>query len=784
MTRKPTPGRSRPATGSRGAPADPDGRRAEEALRNAEARYQALFAHSPYGVLLIDAETARTIDFNDTACRQLGYTREEFAALTISDYEAREGSDETRRHIQKVLSLGTDDFDTQHRTRHGEIRQIHVWAQALHLGERRELYCIFQDITDRTRAEAALRESERSLREAQTIAGLGSYILDIATGSWKSTAVLDRVFGIDDQYVRSVEGWVALLHPEWRATMVAYLTEEIIGKGTRFDKEYQIVRRNDQAVRWVHGLGELEFDDQRRPVRMFGTIQDVTERRVADESRQLQSAALNAAANAIVITDRSGVIEWVNPAFTRLTGYTAQEAVGRNPRDLVRSGKHDQAFYRDLWDSILAGNIWRGEMVNRRKDGTLYSESQSITPVRSESGAITHFVAVKEDITERLQLQAEFLQAQKMESVGRLAGGIAHDFNNLLTVINGTADLVLRGRSEQDELQADLQEIRKAGERAASLTRQLLAFSRKQLMQFKVLSPSTVIAGMQSMVRRLIGEDINLVITVAGDPGRVRADPGQIEQVILNLSINARDAMPSGGTLTIETREVTLDEAYAASHPSVVPGPHVRVTVSDTGVGMDEATRQMIFEPFFTTKGPEHGTGLGLATVYGIVKQSRGTIWVDSEAGKGTTFTIYLPRVGEHAPESRQARAAAAARGTETILIVEDEDALRRVAIRILESAGYTVLSAASGAEALRLLDRCEQTVHLLLTDVVMPGMGGPEVAEGMRRIRPQLKVLFTSGYTDDVVARHGVLDEHAHFIGKPYTIPELTGKVRQVLDS
>ncbi|MFI5312060.1 MAG: ATP-binding protein [Gemmatimonadales bacterium] len=401
-----------------------------------------------------------------------------------------------------------------------------------------------------------------------------------------------------------------------------------------------------------------------------------------------------------------------------------------------------------------------------------------------DDGAPIRLLGSHMDITERSELQAQFLQAQKMESVGRLAGGIAHDFNNLLTVINSTADLAMMNLRAGDPLLTDFQEILASGKRAAVLTRQLLAFSRKQILKLDVLNLNTVMAGMQGMLKRMIGEDIDLVFVPLAELGSVRADAGQIEQVVMNLVVNARDAMRDGGTLTIETREVELDTAYSADHPSVQPGPHVLLAVSDTGVGMDEATKRRVFEPFFTTKESGKGTGLGLSTVYGIIKQSGGSIWLYSEPGIGTTFKIYLPRVTTAAQGAKSARTAEPARGSETILIVEDEESVRKLAVRILETAGYKVLAASNGGEALLLLEREARPVQLMLTDVVMPVMSGRELATRLLKVHPLMKVLFTSGYTDDAILRHGVLDEGTHFIGKPYARAELTRKIREVLDS
>ncbi len=521
-------------------------------------------------------------------------------------------------------------------------------------------------------------------------------------------------------------------------------------------------------------------------VTLLSTIaRDITERKRAEKSLRLQSAALSAAADAIVITDRACVIEWVNPAFTQLTGYTAEEALGKSFRDLVKSGKQAPAFYKHLWETILAGRTWHGEMINRRKDGRLYTEDQAVTPIRGASGRITHFVAIKRDMTEHLQLEAQFRQAHKMEGVGQLASGIAHDFNNLLTVINGMSELVLAQVDQDSPVHADVQEIVHAGERAAALTRQLLAFSRQQSLEPRVLSLNMVVAGMEDLLRRLLGEDVDLVVVLAPDVGRVKADPGQLEQVMTNLAVNARDAMPQGGQLTIETQNDTLDEDYARQHTVVVPaGAYILLTMTDSGVGMDETTLAHLFEPFFTTKGPGKGTGLGLSTVYGIVKQSGGFVWIESEVGQGTSVKIYLPRVTEAADIDLPKPTVMSTSGTETILLVEDNAGLRKLTTRVLEPAGYTVLAAATGEEALRLLEQHDERVHLLLSDVVMPGMSGRHLAERLAGARPGMRVLYMSGYTSDTVVRHGVLEAQMAFLNKPFTGPALLRKVREVLDS
>jgi two-component system, cell cycle sensor histidine kinase and response regulator CckA len=474
---------------------------------------------------------------------------------------------------------------------------------------------------------------------------------------------------------------------------------------------------------------------------------------------------------------------YVSPAYETIWGRT-RESLYEAPQSWLEAVPADD---RERVAELARTRLHTGEFhetfrIVQPHGATRWIRARAF-PVRTDDGRVERIVGFASDITEQHQLEDQLRQSQKMESMGRLAGGIAHDFNNLLTVINGTADLAAIGLRTSDPLRADLAEIRLAGDRAAALTRQLLALSRQQMLKPAVINLSTIVLGLQDMLNRLIGEDVELVVRAASDLGSVKADPGQMEQVLLNLAVNARDAMPDGGTLALETQNVVLDESYVAEHPSTSSGPHVMVAVTDTGTGMDEATRQHIFEPFFTTKELGKGTGLGLSTVYGIVQQSGGSIWVYSEPGHGTTFKIYLPRVDEDAPAVSAEPAAATAPGTETILLVEDEHALRVLTRRILESAGYTVIEAANGTDALAALEAHDGVVHLLLTDVVMPKMNGRELAGRVAALRPGIKVIFASGYTDDAILRHGVLDAGSPFISKPYTPTELKRRVREVLD-
>ncbi len=512
--------------------------------------------------------------------------------------------------------------------------------------------------------------------------------------------------------------------------------------------------------------------------------QGIEQRKLTDDLKAEERfhKAFNASPEPITIANLSdGRYLDVNESFLRTTGYRREEVIGRTSLEL-RFWERPEDRARLVAMLEEQGSVRDLEITFRTKSGEQRTalDSAEIIEVAGQKCIIAFF----KDITERKFLEQQLRQAQKMEAVGRLSGGIAHDFNNLLGVIIGYSELLGERVVEHASLRKNVEEIKKAGHRAADLTRQLLAFSRQQVLDPKVLDLNAIVAGLEKMLRPLIGEDIELSTALDPALGHVKADQGQIEQVIMNLVINGRDAMPEGGKLMIETASVKLDKAYACRHPPVVPGSYALLAVTDTGIGMDAKTQAHIFDPFFTTKEMGKGTGLGLATVYGVVKQSGGYIWVYSEPGKGTTFKTYLPLV-EESPEPAGLRATRAepSRGSETILLVEDEESLRVMTRTLLVQSGYHVLDADSGAQALEIAHRHEETIHLLLTDVVLPGMRGRELAERMVLFRPDLRVLLMSGYTDHAIAAQGVLDVGTFFLQKPFTRDALTREVRKVLD-
>ena len=479
-----------------------------------------------------------------------------------------------------------------------------------------------------------------------------------------------------------------------------------------------------------------------------------------------------------------GKVLSVNAAVVRMLGYDSAAEVLRldMARDVYADPAERQRLVdRDTYTDRQYDDV---EATWKRKDGHLLTVQLSVRAVRNGTGHVEYYETFVRDVTDQRRLQQQLLQSQKMEAVGRLAGGIAHDFNNLLTVITSYSDLLLEDLGTDDPKRSDVEQVRKAADGAAALTRQLLAFSRQQVVEPRVVSLNAVVESLQKILRRVLGEDVDLATTPGADLGAVRADVGQLEQVLMNLAVNARDAMPTGGKLTIETDNVEHDPAFARGQGAAAVRQFVMLAVTDTGVGMDEATKARIFEPFFTTKAPGKGTGLGLATVYGIVQQSGGFIWVYSEPGHGTTFKIYLPRVDAPAEGAVVAAVGPVARGTETVLLAEDSAAVRAVARQVLERQGYTVLEAPDGELALQLAQRHSGPIHLLLTDVVMPGMSGRQLADRLALARPDMKVLYASGYTDDSVVRHGVLEEGTPYLQKPFTPESLARKVRDVLDS
>ncbi len=650
-----------------------------------------------------------------------------------------------------------------------------------------------QLFAERTRAEEALRQSEEKFRKIFEEGQIGMVMTGpdfrfrmanqafCAMIGYENEELMGLTFGDithAEHASQDLEGVRAL----WRGEIASYRTE----------KRY--VRKNGDAI-WGSVVASLIRDRKGQPLYALAMIEDITERKWAEEAlRKSEEKFKDLYDNAPIgyqEHDSEGRIYNINRTHLGKMGYTFEEMAGQPVWKFV---VEEETSRHEALDR-LRGAMPPGQDIERtfrRKDGTTFPVLIQERALRDEHGRITAIRSAIQDITDRKRakeenasLQEQLRQSQKMEAVGQFAGDIAHDFNNLLTVIEGYCQLSLSELPEDVPLRDDIGEIQKAANRAADLTRQLLAFGRRQILEVKVLDLNTLVKDLDKMLHRIIGEDIELVTHLGSDLGRVKADPGQIEQVIMNIVVNARDAMHGGGKLTIETAGVELDQAYVCTHSVLTPGRYVMLAISDTGEGMTSEVREQIFEPFFTTKEKGKGTGLGLSTVYGIVKQSGGHISVYSEPGKGTTFKIYFPRVDEPllGELRRKTERKELFHEGETILVVEDEKEVRKLAVRILEKQGYRMLEASTGENALLVCKEHKEPIHLLLTDVVMPGMNGRELMESLTSLRPETKVLFMSGYADDAIARHGVLEEGMNYIQKPFATDRLIRKVREVLD-
>ncbi len=639
---------------------------------------------------------------------------------------------------------------------------------------------VASDITKRKAAEQGMRDSEERLKLALAAARMGVWEWNVTTNTviWSSECY--DIFGVNS-FDGKIESFTDLVHPKDRDRVWLEI-KQAREKGTVYQVEFRIIRP-DGNVRWLADLGQFEYDADGQPLRLVGNTQDITARKKVDRERELLMMAIEQTGDIVIMTGYEGNIQYVNPAFVATTGYTPLEAIGKNLR-LLSSGRQDEAFYRNMWETISSGQTWKGRMINKRKDGTPYTEESTISPVLDHAGQIISYVAVKRDITEQLRLSDHLAHAQKMESVGQLAGGVAHDFNNMLGIILGYADIALDDVGPGTPVHEHLVGIRKAARRSADMTRQLLAFASKQTINPKVIDLNETVESMLKMLQRLIGENIDITWLPEVDLHPVKMDPVQIDQILANLFVNARDAIEGVGTVTIKTENVVCDAAYGKDHQDFTPGEYVMLSVSDNGCGMDKLTQSRIFEPFFTTKVFGKGTGLGLATVYGVVKQNSGFIKVYSELGRGATFKIYIPSHAAGIVATMAPRAAGLPQDRSvTVLMVEDETELLNVCKRMLEKLGYNVLCADTPGKAICLIEEHVGKIHLLLTDVVMPEMNGWDLAERLLAENPGIKCLFMSGYTASAIVCNSVLKKNVQFIQKPFSMQDLAAKVREVLD-
>jgi PAS domain S-box-containing protein len=900
----------------------PERKEAEQALRESEEKFRGIYEQTPLAIQIYDLN-GTLLDVNQQTLDLFGIEDIKYVR-DFNFWEDPNLSPDKRKVLEKgqpVLISASFDFEMTGKLVHfPTIRTGKIFLDMYMMPMRQNNEIIgyivqIIEVTERKESEETLRKSEDRLKEAQSIALVGNFESDFEKGSFWWSDEAFKIMGYEKSPVPpSFEEIITRIAEEDRQR-VKDLIEGSVKHGKDHSATFKYFTPVTNEVKYLHSIANVSFDENNKPKEFKGTIQDITERKMAevdrerllhdmgertkeltcmygvselirkrekltqvfedvvelipsgwqypgitrcrirfddqeytsqlfDESKWQQNAdimargqrrglvdvfylevcpemdegpflkeerdlidgiarmlseaiehdqvekermrlthAIGQAAEAIVITDSDAVIQYVNPAFEQISGYAREEIIGQNP-GILKSGRLDDKFYRQMWDTLTSGETWSGRLINKKKDGTLFTEEAVISPVLDEAGRIINYVAVKRDITSELVLDSQLRQAQKMEAVGRLAGGVAHDFNNMLSIIIGHTDMILEQTDSSQPIHPDLQEIKKAGERSADLTRQLLAFARKQTVAPRVIDLNETLAGMTNMLQRLIGEDIDFAWFPGEDVWPVRIDPSQIDQILANLCVNARDAIADVGKVTIETGNARFDEVYCDRHLGTVPGEYVMLAVSDNGCGMDAETRVNLFEPFFTTKESGKGTGLGLSTVFGVVKQNNGFISVYSEPGQGTTFKIYLPRhltALERVSEKGSEKPIVG--GHETVLLVEDEPSILKLATRMLEGEGYTVMAADTPDEAIRLAKEHGGDIHLLMTDVVMPEMNGRDLARKILSLYPDMKSLFMSGYTSNVIAHHGVLDDGVRFIPKPFSKRELTAKLREVLD-
>jgi PAS domain S-box-containing protein len=756
-----------------------------DALRASELSYRRLFEAARDGILILDADRGCVTDVNPFLVELLGFSREEMVGKTVgelSPFKDHVSNQAMLALLQKERYVRYRDLPLE--TKDGRTVDVEFISNVYTVGKKTVIQCNIREITDRKRAEEALHASQRFLAEVVNAIPVRVF--------WKDK---DSVYlGCNTTFAHDA-GFAG--------------PKDIIGKndGQMVWREQAEVFRSDDRQVMMSGQSKLLIEESKKtpegktitvltnklPLRnakgeiigILGTYMDVTERKRAEASRDRLAMAVDQATEIVVITDIHGTILYANPAFEKISGYTCAEALGQNSR-ILKSGKQDAAFYRQMWGVLGRGEIWHGHFFNKRKDGTLYEEDATLSPVRDTTGTVVNYVAVKRDVTHEMKLAAQLRQAQKMEAIGTLAGGVAHDFNNILAMIFLQTDLISTVKAVPDEVADGLRQIRADAERAAQLVSQLLLFSRRQMLQPRDLDLNQSVNEMIKMLRRILGENIAVQLKLAAQPMFLHADAGAMDQVLMNLAVNARDAMPDGGRLLIETSGVKFDELAAVQSAPARPGSFVCLSVGDTGCGIPAEILPKIFDPFFTTKDIGKGTGLGLSTVFGIVQQHQGWINVHSKVGHGTTFRIYLPRLAMMSEQITAPPALAAMRGgNETILLAEDEKSLRVLVHTALSRLGYRVLEVSTGVKALEIWKEHRKEISLLLTDLLMPdGITGKALAQLLLQENPKLKVVYMSGYGAEAVGKDLPLQEGVNFLTKPFQVQKLAQTVRQMLDA
>jgi len=757
----------------------------EMALRDSTLRLEAAVQAGGVGLWDWDLLTNRVF-YSREWKSQIGYEEHEIGD-GYEEWASRVHPDDLGPTLARLYApMDSDDpfvrLEFRFRHKDGSYRWILAQASTVRNtdGQVVRMLGSHTDITSRKEMEDALRESEERFRAVSEHSHNAICIIDEqARIAWVNER-MQQIGGYSLEEIMAADSFGRFIAPESLPFVMSNYRKFVAGEAYVHHYQFWFLRGDGERRLMEKHMADYTTRGGKR--QLIISMLDVTERKQAEEERERLLSAIEQTGDSIVITDRDGTIEYVNPAFETITGYTRFEVLGKNPR-ILKSDEHDDAFYQAMWQTLAGGRVWQGRLINKRKDGAFYVEDAAISPVCDEHGVIVNYVGVKRDMTREVQLEEQYRQAQKMESIGRLAGGVAHDFNNMLAVIMGHADMALNKLPPSDPVGDHLREIAQAGERSAEIVGQLLAFARKQDIAPKALNLNDTISKMLKMLGRLIGEDIDLVWKPGPGLWRAMMDPAQLSQVMANLVVNARDAIAGVGRISIETQNTEIDERFA-QQAGMTRGEYVLLSVNDDGCGMDKQTLANIFEPFFTTKPQGQGTGLGLATVYGIIRQNGGFIHVESEPGHGATFRIYLPKYGEAgAGADEDDELPELPTGTETVLVVEDEELLLDLTARLLEELGYTVLATDSPLFALQIASDSSRHIDLLMTDVIMPGMSGWELWKQMAALCPDMRCVFMSGYTADVIANRGVLEEGVNFLQKPFNVFQLAAIIRAALN-
>ncbi len=753
-------------------------RQVEVALREEEEWFRTVFEHASDGLIFLST-SGEIISVNESFAAMHGYSVAEILKMNLKEFDAPESHRLFSEWMRRILAGERLTFEVNHRHKQGHWFPLEVTANLVTMGSKKYILASHRDITDRRRAEEALRAEERRYQTLSEISPVGIFRTDAQGQTTYVNPRWCQITGLSAMDALG-EGWLHAVHPLDRE-QIAQGWHEAIQDPRSSTADYRFVHP-DGTVAWVMGQAVPEKDHAGHVVGYVGTITDVTGRKRAEEELRLENAALAAAANAIVITNRAGIIQWANPAFTNFTGYAIAEAAGKNPSELIKSGKHDPAFYKNMWDTILGGQVWRGEIINRRKDGSFYTEEMTITPVRDLRGEITHFVAIKQDVTEKKMLESRLLRSQRLESVGRLASGIAHDLNNILAPMLMSGPVLREAISDPDIRQL-VDTIESSAVRGAGIIKQLLTFSRGVEGERVPVQLKSLVMDMLNIIRETFPKNIVAAREAPANPWLVRGDATQLHQILMNLCVNARDAMPGGGKLTLELENVEVNEAVASMNPGASPGRYVALSVTDTGTGIPPENLDKIFDPFFTTKELGQGTGLGLSTVIGIVKSHSGFIQVNSRVGQGTQFKVYLPACETPKDSEKKLKLDPLTQGRgELVLLVDDEESIRRVARQTLERHGYRMIEASDGTQGLAQYKQHQPDVRLVITDVVMPFMDGPAFIRSLRQINPQIRIIAMSGHQSKASAGHLPPQSVQALLAKPFDAAELLQSLKQAL--